>query len=113
MDADTIIKLVAIVAPIVSTILLALINRKQTSALENSTKALKNTEETKTEAVATKNAAIATSESVEKVHVAVNSERTKMLARIDELQAVILKQATDKAEKIGSDKEKEKEKEKQ
>lgn len=52
--------------------------------------ALTNTEDTKTSAAAT-------AVSVEKVHVAVNSERAAMVEKMDNLQKVVLELSKDKA----------------
>jgi len=67
----------------VQVVALAFINSKAKSALTN-------TEETKISAAAT-------AESVEKVHTAVNSERTAMLAEVKALRDEILRISTDKA----------------
>ena len=58
-------------------ILLALINSKARQAMENTE--------------VTKQAALATADSVDKVHVAVNSERTAMLQNVTDLKDEILK----------------------
>jgi hypothetical protein len=68
---------------VLTPIFLALINRKAGRTLDNS-------EETKV-------SARATAESVEKVHVAVNSERTKLLEEMKELREIILVLSKDKA----------------
>lgn len=57
---------------------------------------------------ATHQRATQTADSVEKIHVAVNSERTAMNDKIDQLQEVILQLSKEKA--VTQEKEKEKEK---
>lgn len=80
---NTIILSIATLVSALSPIFLALINKKAAKTLENS-------EETRV-------AAKATAVSVEKVHVAVNSERTKMLEELKSLRDVILELSKDKA----------------
>lgn len=64
-------------------VLLAWIGSNAKTALENSEK--------------TKVAAVETATSVEKIHVAVNSEREKAMKKIESLEQIILKMSTDKA----------------
>jgi hypothetical protein len=66
------------------------VNGNTERAEDNSLKTLNNSEQTKTSAAAT-------TDQVEKIHIAVNSERTAMMQRIDELHATVLEMTKTKA----------------
>ena len=90
------VQIASLLITTIGTLVLAYIGFKQAAL----SKSLEATHERATE----------TAKSVEKIHVAVNSERTAMTDKIEALHAEILKLNTDKA--VTEEKEKEKEKEK-